>query len=274
MIVCTPPGPIKFPAIDRPSKMFLKQFERAMSCIGTDAIDAPFKVELAGCVEDNFANCVASLGVVSRFHIFTLGEARGVIAIPDCLAGELVEFAYGGDGSEALADGRALTALEIAYAVRAAAATIAAMLPAFADADVAIVGDTDTPNDHIAPGTQALACGFAIEATGRPLGVIGLIVPLKALAQIENRLGSGDDPHWTAGLERALAQTRTPVRAVLARPILNAGAVARFKLGDVIPIHTLNEIALIAGGFCVATGVADARDGRAAIKVNKTEFTQ
>ena len=90
---------------------------------------------------------------------------------------------------------------------------------------------------------------------------------------IENAAGGSIiDEDWGARLADTLGNARINVRCVLARPTLSAGAVARLVPGSVIPIPNLNEVALIAGGYRIATGVADAREGRAAITINRTEF--
>jgi flagellar motor switch protein FliM len=105
------------------------------------------------------------------------------------------------------------------------------------------------------------------------LGAIGFCVPVQALARIETGAsGALADERWGDRLECAIAGARLNVRCVLARPTLSAGAVARLVPGSVIPIPNLNEVALIAGGYRIATGIADARDGRAAIVINRTEF--
>ena len=91
---------------------------------------------------------------------------------------------------------------------------------------------------------------------------------------------NGDDPLAVGGseeaffeqLDEALGTARITVRCVLARPTLSAGEVARLVPGSVIPIPNLNEVALIAGGYRIASGVADARDNRAAITITRTEF--
>jgi flagellar motor switch protein FliM len=270
-----PPGRISFPAIDRPSAGFLARFERALRAVPGDMLGAPVSATLGGCIEDDLANCVASLGPVSRFGVVTIGEARGLIGIPDAVVDRLIEYAYGGDGSEATAFERGLTPLGFRYAERAVALIVEAMAPAFSGRAVALSAMTDMPGEVLAAKTPMLACGFALEARGVALGAIGVLVPIRALAAIENEAGgdAGGDPDWRLRLEDTLSQTRTQARGVLARPILTAGEVAQLAPGVVIPIPTLSEVALIAGGYRIATGMADARDGRAAIVINRTEFT-
>jgi flagellar motor switch protein FliM len=267
-----PPGRIAFPAIDRPSAAFVARVERSLRAVDGDSLGAPFSTSLGGCVEGDFASCVASLGPVSQFSVIAIGDRRGLIGIPDAVLDSMVEFACGGDGSEATGNERGVTALGLAVGARIAAKLAVAVAPIFRGAAVQIEGATDLPSDAVALKAAALACGFAVEAGGHALGAIGLLVPMQAFADIESGPGCGNDPAWTERVEGALAQTRTQVRAVLARPLLTAGEVARLTPGAVIPIPTMSEIALIAGGYRIASGVADARDGRAAIRINRTEF--
>jgi Type III flagellar switch regulator (C-ring) FliN C-term len=269
MTLGAPPGRISFPAIDRPSALFLTRFERALRALPDDMLGLPFSAVLGGCVEDGFAACIASLGAVSVFQIVDFGGHRGLIGVPDAVIDGVTEFACGGDGSEPSGDARGATALGLALGARLASALVAALQPV---QPAQIIGTTDHPGEAVPVKSGALACGFAVEARGQALGAIGLLIPMRALAAVECGTGRGDDPVWAAQLESAVAQARTPVRAVLARPVLAAGEVARLVPGAVIPIPTMNEIALIAGGFRVATGLADVRDGRAAIRIQRTEF--
>lgn len=264
-----PPGRISFPAVHRPSAIFLTRFERGLRALPDDMLGLPFSAALGGCVEDNFTACIASLGPVSAFQVIDFGGHRGLIGIPDTVIDGLIEFACGGDGSEASVDVRGATTLGLALGARIAGTLITALqsvLPA------KLAGTTDMPGESIKANAAALACGFAVEARGQGLGAIGLLIPMRALAEMESGTGRGDDPVWRSQLADAVAQTRTQVRAVLARPTLTAGEVARLAPGAVIPIPSMNEIALIAGGYRVASGVADVRDGRAAIRIQRTEF--
>jgi flagellar motor switch protein FliM len=267
-----PPGRIAFPAIDRPSTAFVARLERSLRALDDDSLGAPFSMTLGGCVEDDFASCVASLGPVSQFVAIAIGDRRGLIGIPDAVLDRMVEFACGGDGSEATDNERGVTSLGLAIGGRMAGKLAAAVAPIFRGVTVRAEESTDLPGDVVALKGAALACGFAVEAGGHSLGAIGLLVPMQALADIESGPGCGNDPVWSMRVEDALAQTRTQIRAVLARPVLTAGEVARLTPGAVIPIPTMSEIALIAGGYRIASGVADARDGRAAIRINRTEF--
>jgi flagellar motor switch protein FliM len=267
-----PPGRIAFPAINRPSAAFVARFERSLRALENDALGAPFSMTLGGCVEGDFASCVASLGPVSQFAVVAIGDRQGLIGIPDTVLDGMVEFACGGDNSEATNNERGVTTLGLAIGARMAGRLAAAVAPVFRGMTVQTEGSTDLPSDVVGLKAAALACGFAVEAGGHALGAIGLLVPMQALADIESGPGCIDDPVWSVRIKDVLAQTRTQVRAVLARPVLTAGEVARLVPGAVIPIPTMTEIALIAGGYRIASGVADARDGRAAIRINRTEF--
>jgi Type III flagellar switch regulator (C-ring) FliN C-term len=264
-----PPGRISFPAIDRPSALFLTRFERALRSLPDDMLGLPFSAVLGGCVEDGFAACIASLGAVSAFQIVDFGGHRGLIGIPDAVIDGITEFTCGGDGSEQNGDARGASGLGLALGARMACALVTGLQPV---QSARIVGPTDHPGEAVPMKAAALACGFAVEARGHALGAIGLLLPMRALAAMECGTGRGDDPIWAAQMAGVVSQARIPVRAVLARPVLTAGEVARLVPGAVIPIPTMNEIALIAGGFRVATGLADARDGRAAIRIQRTEF--
>jgi flagellar motor switch protein FliM len=139
-------------------------------------------------------------------------------------------------------------------------------------AETTVLGATDLPAEAVALKAMALACGFEVMAGEASLGAIGFCVALQTLAGIENSLGGAIADDWATRLGEALGNARLNVRCVLARPTLSAGEVARLVPGAVIPIPNLNEVALIAGGYRIATGVADTREGRAVIKINRTEF--
>ena len=249
--------------------MFVARTERALRAIDRDMLGAPFSVMLGGCVEDSFVNCIASLGAVTQFSVVQIGAHCGLIGIPDMVIDKLVEFALGGDGSEAGDDARGPTALGLGLGARLTGKLAEACAPVIG---VALYGTTEMPGEKVRLNTQALACGFTVEAGGQTLGAIGLLLPLRALAEIESGSGhGGNDRVWASRIESALAQARITLRAVLARPVLSAGEFARLAPGTVIPIPALNDIAMIAGGFRIATGVADARDGRAGVRIQKTE---
>ena len=268
-----PLAPVVFPATDRPSTGFVTRFERALRVVPDDVLGAPFSIRLGGCVEAAFADCLASMGPVSSYIVVSVNGAHGLIGIPDAVLHAVVEHAYGGDGSEPAPVTPAPTRLAARFGYRIATMFAEAIAPALPGAEVIVLGATDVPAEAVAMKATALACGFEVMAGDMSLGAIGFCVPVRTLAAIETMAGgSVADVGWAERLSDAVSNARINVRCVLARPTLSAGEVARLVPGSVIPIPNLNEVALIAGGYRIATGVADAREGRAAITINRTEF--
>ena len=268
-----PLAPVVFPATDRPSTGFVTRFERALQAVPDDALGALFSIKHSGCVEAEFADCLVSMGPVSRYIVASVNGMHGLIGVPDAVLHALVEHAYGGDGSEPAPATPAPTRLAARLGYRIATLFAEGIAPAMSGAEVVVLGATDAPAEAVPMKAAALACGFEVKAGEVSLGAIGFCVPVRALADIENAAGgSMHDEHWGVRLSDAIGNARINVRCVLARPTLSAGAVARLVPGSVIPIPNLNEVALIAGGYRIATGVADAREGRAAITINRTEF--
>jgi flagellar motor switch protein FliM len=269
-----PLAPVAFPATDRPSSNFVARFERSLRGVPDDALGVPVTLSLGGIVEAPFADCLASLGTVSQYAVLSVGGTHGLIGIPDTVQHALVEFAYGGDGSEGLGATTVPTRLGTRLGYRLASVLATAIAPALPGSGISVLGATDNPAEAVPMKALALACGFEISAGDVSLGAIGFCVPVRALAAIETITGGNAiDDAWADRLSAAVANARINIRCVLARPTLSAGEVARLVPGSVIPIPNLNEVALIAGGYRIATGVADARDGRAAITINRTEFS-
>lgn len=268
-----PLAPLAFPATDRPSAGFVTRFERALRAVPDDVLGTPFSLVLGGCVEEQFVNCLASLGETSRHIVVSVNGIHGLIGIPDAVLNAIVEFAFGGDGSEPAAVVPPPSKLSARLGYRIATMLAQALAPALGGADVKVLGATEFPGEAVPLKAAALACGFEIVAGGSSIGAIGFFLPLRTLAAIETAAGGAlADFDWRERLEAAVAGARLNVRCVLARPTLSAGEVARLVPGSVIPITNLNEVALIAGGHRIATGVADARDGRAAIIIKRTEY--
>lgn len=261
---------LQFPAVDRPSAMFIARFERTLRTLSTDALGPPFAAAFAGAVEGDVASCLASLGSVARYGRVAFGDVCGMIAIPDTLLNDLIACAFGGDET-GHADARATP-----FGHRMAEA----MYRAFVDAlgmsvpalKVRYTGLVDDPTEAMKLSTAALACGFAVTTHAGALGALGVVVPLRVLAACEASLGNGSDPEWAVRLEMSVSQARVSMRAVLARPVLTTADLVSLLPGAVIPIPALNEVTLIAGGCRVATGVPDTVDGRAAIRITRTEF--
>jgi Type III flagellar switch regulator (C-ring) FliN C-term len=269
----SPLARMTFPATDRPSSGFIDKFDRALRMLPDDVLPPPFSLSLEGRVEDEAGACVSSLGPVTRFTTMAFAGSRALVGIPDTVVDAIAEFAFGGDGSDAMDSGRQVTAIGLSYADRLIGLLVDAVAQAIPGLEIALNATTDMPAETMPIRVPALALGFALSVQGVPLGAIGLIVPLRALARIEiMSLGPGMDSDWSKRLESAVAQARTQVRAVLARPTLTAGEVARLLPGAVIPIPSLSEVALIANGYRVATGVAEPRDGRVTIILNRTEI--
>jgi flagellar motor switch protein FliM len=267
------PATMIFPPTDRPSTGFVTRFERTLRAIPDDVLGAPWSLALSGCVEAAFGDCLASIQQTSRHIVISVAGMHGLVAIPDAVQEALVEFAFGGDGSEDVPTPPAPTRLAARLGYRIATMVAEAVAPAMPGADVAVLGATDVPAEAVAMNATALACGFELRARDRPLGAIGVCLPVRALAAIENTAGGiAIDEDWEARIGAALGSARVKVRCVLARPTMTAGAVARLAPGSVIPIAGLGEVALIAGGYRIATGIADAREGRAAIEIIRTEF--
>jgi flagellar motor switch protein FliM len=273
MMFGAPLAPVVFPATDRPSAGFVTRFERALRATPEDALGASFSIVLGGCVEAEFADCLASMGPVSRYIVVSVGGTHGLIGVPDAVLHALVEHAYGGDGSEPAPSTPSPTRLAARFGYRIATIFAEAIAPALPGAEFAVLGATDAPAEAVPMKATALACGFEVTAGSVSLGAIGFCVPVRALAGIENASGGSlFDADWGRRLDDAVGNARINVRCVLARPTLSAGEVARLMPGSVIPIPNLNEVALIAGEYRIATGVADTREGRAAITINRTEF--
>jgi flagellar motor switch protein FliM len=266
-----PLAPVVFPATDRPSSGFVTRFERALRT--TNLAGAPFSLALTGVVEAPFGDCLASMGPTAQHIVVSIGGAHGLISVPDAVLPMLIEFAYGGDGSEAAEDIAGSSLLGTRFGYRIGSMLAEAIAPVLHGIDITVLGATEVPVEAVSMKAFALACGFAVMAGETSLGAIGLCVAVRTLADLENAAtGTIADQNWATSLGEALGSARVNVRCVLARPTLSAGEVAQLVPGSVIPIPNLNEVALIAGGYRIATGVADARDGRAAITINRTEF--
>ncbi len=264
---------VTFPATDRPSAGFVTRCERALRSVPDDALGTPLSMVLSGCFEAAFGDCLASVGPTSRHVVVSVGGIHGLIGIPDAVRHALIEFAYGGDGSEAASAPLAPTRLADRFGDRIATMLAAAIAPALSGVEIAVIGATDMPAEAVPMKASALACAFEVMAREMSLGTISIYVPVRALAAIESDAGgSTADGSWSARIENAVGAARIKLRCVLARPTLSAGEVARLVPGSVIPISSLNEVALIAGGYRIATAVADAHDGRAAITITRTEF--
>ena len=268
-----PLAPMRFPATDSPSAIFLTRFERALRALPDDMLGTPFSIGFASIAANDFATCIESIGAVSSYVVVALDGAHGLVAIPDAMIHPIAEFAYGGDSSDAAATSPAPTRLEARLVFQMASAFVHAVASTCPDTELQVLGATDTPGEAVPLNGQALAIVFTLRAHDVAIGTISALLPLRALAAVENAsAGTTTDDDWTSRLEVALASTRIDVRCVLARPTLAAGEVARLVPGAVIPIDSLSEVALIAGGYRIASGTADAHDGRAAISINRTEF--
>lgn len=265
---------VTLPSTDRPSPSFIARVERALQAIGCgETLPLPFRITLGGCVEDSAASCIASVGQVSGIAVLSSPGGRMLIAIPDIVVSGIAEFAFGGDGSDERANARGVTPIGRAYADRLVGLLAPAIASAIGQPASSIVFGANEPAEIIALHEPALAFGFGLSSGETPLGAIGVIIPLKVLAALETRSASGvGDASWGERLERSVAFARVEVRAVLARPVLSAQAVVDLRPGSVIPIATLSEVTLIAEGFRIASGVADGRDGRATVVINKMEF--
>ena len=270
MTLGAPLAPMAFPATDRPSTGFVTRFERALRAI--DFADAPFSLTFSGLVEAPFGDCIASMGPTSRHVVLSIGDAHALVSIPDAVLPLLIEYAYGGDGSEA-GSGTTPSLLATRFGYRIGTMLAEVIGPALGRDAIAVLGATDEPAEAVSMKAQAYACGFEVLFGETSLGAIGFCVAVATLAEIENDAAAiSADRHWAGQLDEALGTARITVRCVLARPTLSAGEVARLVPGSVIPIPNLNEVALIAGGYRIASGVADARDNRAAITITRTEF--
>lgn len=265
-----PLAPVIFQATDRPSAGFMNRFERALRVV--DFSGAPFSLLFGGIVEASFADCIVSMGPTSHHVVLAIGPTHALVSVPDAVLPMLIEYAYGGDGSEfAPPDTPSLLATRFGY--RIATMLVDAIRPALQNSEISVLGATDVPADAVPLKEPAFACGFEVMVGETSLGAIGFCIAVRTLAILENEAaGTDEDEQWADRLGAALGNARVSIRCVLARPTLSAGEVARLVPGSVIPIPNLNEVALIAGGYRIATGVADARDGRPAITINRTEF--
>lgn len=76
---------------------------------------------------------------------------------------------------------------------------------------------------------------------------------------------------WAQDLHRALMDVRLNVRAVLARPELNAATVARLAPGDVFTITRPSRVPLLVGDRRLAFGTLDEADGCPVIRIDHLE---
>lgn len=265
-----PLAPMVFPATDRPSAGFVTRFERALRTAALS--DAPFSLAFSGLVEAPFGDCIASMGPTSQHIVLSVGRAHALVSIPDAVQPLLIEYAYGGDGSE-VGSSMPPSLLATRFGYRIGTMLVDALRPALVNAPIAVLGATDLPAEAVSMKAQAYACGFEVLFGKTSLGAIGFCVAVATLADLENDDAAiAADRQWAGQLGEALGNARINVRCVLARPTLSAGDVARLVPGSVIPIPNLNEVVLIAGGYRIASGEADTCNGRAAITINRTEF--
>ncbi len=264
---------VAFPATERPSAGFMTRFERGLRAVADDALGAPLTLALDNIVEASFETCLEKLGTTTRHVVVAIDGVHALASIPDAVLHALIEVAYGGDNSEPAPAPATPTRLAARFGYRIATAFVGAIAPTLGTGGVVVRGATDVPEEAVTMAQAAVACSFCLHTGDVALGSIALTVPVHILARVEiGHEVAVADQRWEHRIERALSNTRLDVRCVLARPTLAAGEVARLRLGSVIPIPTLDEVALIAGGYRIATGSADARNGRAAIVIQRTEF--
>jgi flagellar motor switch protein FliM len=76
---------------------------------------------------------------------------------------------------------------------------------------------------------------------------------------------------WRRAIARALGEMRLPTRAVLARPGMSLGALARLRRGDTIPIGIPAKVPLVIGTRRFARGTIGECNGTAAFQIETLE---
>jgi len=260
-----------FQATDRPSPQFFDVFKQGLRALPSETLGLDTTLTLSTCGETPLGALLAEIGPTERFAVLGIDGRQGVIGIPDATLDALVDLAFGGDARDA--GPRPPTPLGARLGDRIAAMLAQALAANTPHSAVRLVGATSAPAVVVPDDAPAFACAFSIAARGRALGSIGVCLPLAALAGAENAAAQAiEDADWADRLETACGAIRLQVRCVLARPELTAGEIAGLAPGVVIPIPALGEVALIAGGYRIASGSADVHDERAVIVINKTEF--
>lgn len=79
------------------------------------------------------------------------------------------------------------------------------------------------------------------------------------------------DPAWRQAMGAAVAETRLPVRSVLARPSMTMNQLANLKEGDIISIPNVRNLQLLIGDRPFARGNIGEQNGMAAFRIDHFE---
>ncbi len=222
-----------------------------------------------------FADWVGAEGTPGACYSYRQG-LDVVIAVEPALATATLNRRFGGDiGSTArTALGKASIAAAHGLADRVAAA-LSACFP--------VIGDTER-RAHAANLAKAkfargadrvIAMTWSVAVSNGVDALLRIALPASAcermIAGEQRTRPASSDIEWADTLRRGMMGVRLNVRAILARPELNAATVARLGIGDVFSIARPARVPLLVGDRRLAIGTLDECDGGPVIRIDHLE---
>ena len=180
-------------------------------------------------------------------------ESRLLLGLDRSFVFTLTEILFGGDGSEPAFDtDRAFTNIEMKVAQRAFDLAISSLQAAFAPvANLTFMYErTEARLEFAIAGRRsnlAVLARVGLRLMDRT-GELFVVIPQQALNPLRQLLAidlttttTHSDPKWTKKIERELHRTEVSMRALLQSEDLELGDIADWKIGQFIPLKSIEE---------------------------------
>jgi flagellar motor switch protein FliM len=207
------------------------------------------------------------------------GGGHGLVVVSPALAFELVDRLFGGPGRvPPNAAERSYSSIELStirgFAQRVLDALVVACAPI---AEVRLVLDrTGDPLTRFALADAAeLLLMIALECDlGSGAGRILVALPRGVFSVLcggadAGRSAEAEDPQWSRAMRQAVHAAEVSMTAELGRRELRAGEVLRLRVGDVVPLQTRGDDAVVVRveGRPLLRGVAGVSRGQNAVRI-------
>ena len=190
--------------------------------------------------------------IVAIYQV-TQWDSRLIIGLDLSFVYSIVEVLFGGDGSEPVFETeRSLTNVEIKVAHRAFDLAIQSLKSAFSSvADLTFVHErTEARLEFAVAGRRsnmAVIARIGLQVLDRS-GELFVLIPQQALNPLRQLLGTNvsnqgmtHDPRWSKQIEKEVQRAEVALRAIADSYDLALEEVARWQIGDVIPMKPIEE---------------------------------
>ncbi len=229
-----------------------------------------------------FGEYIHTLYVPTSLNLVKVRPLRGTgLFILDArLVFKLVDNFFGGEGRHAKIEGREFTPTEtriVQMVLNQVFNDMKEAWQAVLKVDFEYLSSEVNPAmaNIVSPSEVVVVSTFHVELDGGG-GELHMALPYSMIEPIREVLDAGVqsdiddvDERWVNALQEDIKEVLVPINATVCRRRISLRDVARFKVGDVIPVEIPEALDMTANGIPIYKATLGTRDGKMALRIRE-----